>query len=65
MIANKKRGASRFQSLLQKLGLEDRLVSEPSEISIELLSKPLAESSFAKLKDLQNNSEKFLLRNLV
>ena len=36
-IPNKIRGAARFTSLLQPLGLEDRMITEVSEISKELI----------------------------
>lgn len=65
VILNKERGASRFLSLLNALGLEDRLVKDfslfdwslvDSEVDYEALRRPL--------RALVGKSQEFLIRNL-
>ncbi|MFV0507371.1 MAG: polysaccharide pyruvyl transferase family protein [Bacteroidales bacterium] len=49
-IANKDRGASRFTSLLKMFGLEDRLIYKHTDLTDELINKPI---DFAKLNALR------------
>ncbi|UTW10633.1 polysaccharide pyruvyl transferase family protein [Marinobacterium rhizophilum] len=65
VVVNKERGASRFISLLNKLGLEERLVDKPESISYDLLMKPLDGDVLKILKDYQVNSKNFLDHYLV
>ena len=64
-ITNSKRGASRFISLLSALGLEHRLVNKLSEISDDILYKPIDYSQVnEKLNMLKKSSIQFLKENL-
>ena len=60
-IVNEQRGASRFQSLLAKLQLEDRLITINTEISDELFNKKIDfEKVNSLLGDLKSKALDFL-----
>lgn len=65
-IVNEDRGASRFYSLLSKLGLENRLVKEVGKFDYNLLSQKI---NYVKvhqqLESLKNESFEFLKENLT
>ena len=63
-IINKQRGASRFYSLLNMFGLQDRLISDISEIG-NVLTKDIDYSRVNNiLKKYQKESVDFLIRSL-
>ena len=63
VIVNKKRGVARFTSLLEKLGLEDRIVTNTEDV--EIISKcPIDYSAVnKKINILKQNSLFFLYNN--
>lgn len=64
-IINQDRGASRFYSLLNALGLEDRLVTDVNNFDAEILQKPINYDTVNnKLEDLKKSSYEFLEKNL-
>lgn len=64
-IGNKRRGLSRFQSLLEKFGLEDRFVLDSEKIDPILLSKKIDwDKVNLILEEEREKSTKFLLDNL-
>lgn len=61
VLGNKERGLSRFESLLDKLSLSDRLVTSSSDISEKLIYKEIDWNEIErKLQELRNNSLVFL-----
>lgn len=64
-LVNKKRGASRFTSLLTQLGLLDRLVYDVNDFDVSLLNKPIDYAQVnQKLEILKASSLQFLLNTL-
>lgn len=64
-IVNKKRGASRFTSLLQKLGLENRLIEDITGVNEKLLSEKIDYFTVnKKLEVLKKQSLEFLNINI-
>lgn len=64
-IVNKERGASRFESFLTSLDLEDRLVYEVNNFDVSLLENTIDyEAVHQKLKVLKDESLNFLKENL-
>lgn len=59
VIGNKGRGYSRFESLLKRFGLENRLIENVSQFNEDML-KPLPESIYEKLAIYRKNSMDFL-----
>ncbi|MCE2612434.1 polysaccharide pyruvyl transferase family protein [Flavobacteriaceae bacterium D16] len=65
-IGNKKRGVSRFKSILALLDLEPRLVLDPDQVSIDLIKKPINYVLVNKLlKNQQEKSREFLRTSLM
>lgn len=65
VLANTERGLSRLQSLLSMVGLENRLVSRPEQITSELLSAPIDWSAVnARLAVERQASMDFLIKAL-
>lgn len=65
VIANKRRGNSRFVSLLNELGLEDRLVYEMTEASVARVKKEIIYDDVdVRLDFLRKESENFLVNAL-
>lgn len=64
VIANGRRGNSRFISLLKKLGLENRLVCDELEKSDVMKNKISYDEVFQRLDNLRENSYSFLLSAL-
>lgn len=64
-LVNHKRGASRFQSFLTSLGLQERLVYDLNAFDKTLLEKPIDYNAVhQKLKPLKDQSLRFLKQNL-
>jgi len=64
-IINEDRGASRFYSLLNALGLEDRLVTDVNNFDAKILQKPINYDSVnSKLEGLKKSSYEFLEKKL-
>lgn len=64
-FVNKERGASRFESLLGKLGLENRLIYDIQNFDMSILNEPIHyEEVHQKLEILKENSIKFLKENI-
>lgn len=64
-IANKMRGAARFESILKQLGLEDRLLNDINDFDPLILSKEIDYDAVSqKLVDLRRQSIDFLRKNL-
>lgn len=64
-LVNKSRGASRFESLLQQLGLADRLIYDVKDFDVSQLSSQINyEPVRSKLHSLKENSINFLKSNL-
>lgn len=64
-LVNRERGASRFESFLKKLGLEERLIYDFTEINLDLLyAQPNYAEVVPKLDRLRKESKDFLLKNL-
>lgn len=64
-IANKERGASRFESLLEELGLLDRLVYSNTEVTEELIKRKIDfDSVNSKIKMLKEQSLQLLLSSI-
>jgi len=60
-IINEERGASRFSSLLSKLGLENRLINDNQIITEEMISEVIDYKAVnSKLEVLKNNSLDFI-----
>lgn len=59
VIGNKGRGYSRFESLLKRFGLENRLIENVSQFNEDML-EPLPESVYDKLAIFRKNSMDFL-----
>jgi len=60
-IVNEERGASRFSSLLAKLGLEDRLINANQSISEDLLNERIDYDKVnERLQNLRNDSLRFI-----
>jgi hypothetical protein len=60
-IGNKKRGQSRFTSLLEMFGLENRLVESVDDLTDELLTEPINwDDVNARLRERRAESVKFL-----
>ena len=65
VILNKKRGSSRFLSLLSALGLEDRLIEQVEDFDTQLLKKDIDyEKIRKKLFVLVDKSKAFLIDSL-
>lgn len=64
VIGNKKRGYSRFESLLKLFGLENRLIEDASQFDISLLC-PISDDTYRKLDEYRNNSMEFLNKALA
>ena len=65
VVANPDRGLSRFVSLLSLYGLENRLVSEQSDISFDILQQPIDYAATEnKLSEERERSLQFLIGNL-
>lgn len=64
VIGNKERGLSRFESLLQMFGLEDRMILKDTDFCKTLLQPIDYESVDEKLDELRKNSYEFLKNNL-
>lgn len=62
VVGNKKRGMSRFESLLKMFGLEDRLVEADSDVST--LQPIDYDNVYLKYDKLKENSMDFLLESL-
>ena len=67
VLANKKRGSSRFASLLKMLGLEDRLIGNDGvDNMIDVLTKPIEWDSVNEILNSRRvMSKKFLQRSLA
>lgn len=66
VLANQERGLSRLQSLLSMVGLENRLVSSPEQISPALLGEPVDwEAVNARLASQRQASIEFLINALA
>lgn len=64
-IVNQARGASRFESILEQLGLNDRLVYKVSDFDLNNLNKPINyDSVHLRLEQLKKESLDFLFSNL-
>lgn len=63
VIGNKNRGYSRFESLLKRFGLEDRLIEKASQINQSIL-KPLPDEVYKRLADYRRISNDFLISAL-
>lgn len=64
-LVNKERGASRFESILGKLGLEHRLVYDVNELDKNLLNDPIDYAQVnQQLNELKTTSLSFLKQNL-
>lgn len=64
-IGNKGRGLTRFMSLLSLVGLEDRLVSSLSDVTDQLITRPIDwESVNRKIKKEQKRSREYLVKYL-
>ncbi|MAP55559.1 polysaccharide pyruvyl transferase family protein [Altibacter sp.] len=64
-IANKKRGAERFISLLKELGLEERLVKSPADIDSGICARAIDYATVdTKLATWREASKDFLLHSL-
>ncbi|MCW9036441.1 polysaccharide pyruvyl transferase family protein [Altibacter sp.] len=64
-IANKKRGTERFTSLVKELGMEERLITEPTAVVSGLCSKTIDyEAVYIKLERWREASRTFLLHSL-
>ncbi len=50
-IANETRGASRFKSILKIFGLEDRLVYKKSDLTLDLINKPIDFEKVNKIRE--------------
>ncbi|MBQ8058640.1 MAG: polysaccharide pyruvyl transferase family protein [Prevotella sp.] len=59
VIGNKKRGCSRFESLLKMFGLENRLIENASQFDISMLN-PISDDAYRKLDEYKMNSMEFL-----
>ena len=65
-IGNKKRGVTRFNSILTLLNLETRLILEPDQVNIDLIKKPIDYDLVnALLKKQQEKSREFLRNSLM
>lgn len=64
VIGNKKRGCSRFESLLKLFGLENRLIENASQFDISMLN-PISDDAYKKLDEYRNNSMEFLNKALT
>jgi hypothetical protein len=66
VICNKKRGQARFTSLLKKIDLEERLISEDSNNYLEVLDIPIKwEIVNSKLNELRKESIDFIYKSLI
>lgn len=64
-IGNKRRGISRFESLLSLLELDDRLVTSTDDVSNELLTTPIKWDAVNQfLESLASASKSFLCKSL-
>ena len=63
VIGNKNRGYSRFESLLKRFGLENRLIENASQFKDSMLN-PLSEEVYKKLDDFRSNSTNFIAKAL-
>ena len=63
VIGNKNRGYSRFESLLKRFGLEDRLIENASQLNQSMLN-PLSEEVYKKLDDFRSTSTDFIAKAL-
>lgn len=61
-VGNRKRGLSRFQSLLRMFGLEDRLILDPEQY--DSIPQSLPENVKETLSDLKRRSRDYLKQNL-
>ena len=64
VIGNRKRGYSRFESLLKLFGLENRLIEDASQFDISMLN-PISDDAYRKLDEYRNNSMEFLNKALT
>lgn len=65
-IGNKKRGVTRFKSILALLDLEPRLVLDPNQVNIDLIKKPIDYDLVNGLiKKQQEKSREFLRNSLI
>ena len=63
VIGNKNRGYSRFESLLKRFGLENRLIENASQFKDSMLN-PLSEEVYKKLDDFRSTSTNFIAKAL-
>src|SRR5690606_16962357 len=64
-LVNAERGASRFESILSKLGLEERMIYDVNSFDMNLLNKNIDyEAVHQKLGILREESLNFLKNNL-
>ena len=64
-LVNKDRGASRFESLLEQLGLEDRLIYDIDTFDLSNLNNNIDYNTVAiRLDELRNHSVDFLKKYL-
>lgn len=64
VIGNKKRGYSRFESLLKLFGLEKRLIENVTQFDSSMLN-PISGDVYSKLDIYRNNSTEFLKEALT
>jgi len=64
VIGNKKRGYSRFESLLKLFGLEKRLIENVTQFDSSMLN-PISGDVYRKLDIYRNNSTEFLKEALT
>ena len=64
VIGNRKRGYSRFESLLRQFGLENRLIENETQFAPSLL-KPLLDDVYIKFDKYRNDSMAFLNKTLT
>lgn len=63
VLGNKNRGYSRFESLLKRFGLENRLIENASQFKDSMLN-PLSEEVYKKLDDFRSTSTDFIAKAL-
>lgn len=64
VIGNRERGYSRFESLLTRFGLENRLIENAEQFNESMLTPP-SEDVYKKLKDYKEQSMDFLIKSLM
>ncbi|HEY5592058.1 MAG TPA: polysaccharide pyruvyl transferase family protein [Paludibacter sp.] len=66
VCGNKKRGMARFISLLQKFGLENRLIYSDNDLTIERIIEPIKWDQIDKVLQLEREkSFNFLINNII